>query len=103
MWVIKPGYFEKKVKGMRQPGLDFGRAIGDWLKGGSLAVTSDCCNYYPTLPLVTAADASAPTETEMAGVPLWGMFRTFDSDNDYTYLFIKTAADATITIADNAP
>ena len=44
-FVIKPGYFEKKKRGVGQPGLDLSRVIGDFLVKQNIATTTDCCTY----------------------------------------------------------
>lgn len=91
-FVLKPGFYEKRKTGKNQPGLDLWRVTLDTLVDRSLAVTTDCCNYYPTVPLISAADATTPTESEMdnAGVPPFGMFRTTDGAGVY-YLWMREA------------
>lgn len=95
-WVIKQGNFEKKRFGAKQPGLDITRVVGDILKDKSLAVTNDCCTYYPTVPALTVVDHDAPTETEMEDVPLWGIFRATDGTD--SAIHIKIASDTTISL-----
>lgn len=68
-FIIKPGFFEKKRFGAKQPGLDVTRTIFDVLKNQSLVTTSDCCTYYPTFPVIEVANISVPTEAELKGVP----------------------------------
>ena len=101
-WIIKPGFFMKAVKGMKQAGLDLGRVIGDWLKAQGHAVSSDCCKYYPSIPLLETSDPSVPTADEYADVPLWGMFRTYDSGAGEVYIWMKDADDSIFQIANNA-
>jgi hypothetical protein len=101
MWIIKPGFFEKKQSGKRQPGLDLSRAVGDWLRSIGALTTTDCCHYYPTVPLVKTASVSAPTQAEMENIPLWGMFRTTNSSGSLFYIFIKTGDNSVTTIATN--
>lgn len=96
-WIIKPGYFEKAIKGVRQVGLDLGRVIGDWMVKQELAVHLECCDYYPTVPLLEASNASAPTATDTAEVPVWGMFRTLSGST--TRIFIKTSDTTVLQVA----
>ena len=98
-WIIKPGFFEKAIRGAKQAGLDLGRVIGDWLVKQGFAVHLECCDYYPTVPVLPAADASAPTQDEMAGVPIWGMFRT--QSNGITFIFMKVSDSGVLLIATN--
>lgn len=101
MWIIKPGFFEKKQSGKRQPGLDLSRSIGDWLRSINVLTSTDCCHYYPTVPLIAAESISTPTEAEMQNVPVWGMFRTMNASGSLFYLFIKTGSDSFTVIATN--
>lgn len=95
-FVIKPGHFEQKRTGKNQPGLDLWRVTLDTLVDRSLAITTDCCNYYPTAPTVLVADHSAPTETEMdnANIPIKGLFFAEQSDGDWS-LYVRVSATAT--------
>jgi len=98
MWIIKPGYFEKKQSGKRQPGLDLSRAVGDWLRSVGIIASKDCCTYYPSFPFVELSDpSSGPTEQELKNIPVWGMFRT-QTATDW-YIFVKTSETTWYTIS----
>ena len=96
-FVIKLGNYEPKVYGKRQPGLDLSRVIGDFMDKQSLASSSDCCSYYPTIPVLEVATMATPTETEMENVPLLSLFRTTDGTDHV--IFMKITASTTLTIA----
>lgn len=98
-WIIKPGFFEKAIRGAKQAGLDLGRVIGDWLVKQELAVHLECCDYYPTVPLVNASNPSSPTATDTAEVPVWGMFRTLSGGT--TRIFMKNSESTVFLIAIN--
>lgn len=102
-WVIKPGNVEKKQLGKRQPGLDLTRAVFDILKDDSLVVTSDCCTYYPTFPVLIVADHTAPTAAEMTDIPIGGIFIAKESATatDW-FLWIKDSATSAFDFGDNA-
>lgn len=101
-WIIKPGFFMKAVKGMKQAGLDLGRVIGDWMVSKGLLLSSNCCVYYPTIPVLEVATIAVPTEAEMEDVPLFGVFRTYDPDTTDSYIFMKLTASTVFEIASNA-
>lgn len=42
-FIIKPGFYEPKKAGKKQPGLDLTRAITDYLVQKGLATSEDCC------------------------------------------------------------
>lgn len=98
-FVIKPGLFEKKRTGKNQPGLDLWRVTLDTLVDRSLAVTSNCCNYYPSAPIVLVVDGDVPTEAEMdnANVPLFGIFLAHDGVAGYA-LHQRITATTTIVL-----
>lgn len=98
-FVIKPGHFEQKRTGKSQPGLDLWRVTLDTLVDRSLAVTTDCCNYYPSAPTVEVVDHDVPTEDEMdnAFVPLFGIFLAWDGATDYA-LHQRITATTTIVL-----
>jgi hypothetical protein len=98
-WIIKPGFFMKAVKGMKQAGLDLGRVIGDWMVSKGLLVSGDCCLYYPTVPVIAAEDITSPSEEEMEDVPLFGIFRTYDSETGDLYIYMKLTASTVVDIA----
>lgn len=101
-WVFNLGTYAKK-KGGKQPGLDLKRATFDLLQNQSMAATTDCCTYYPTFPVLIVADATAPTEAEMAGVPIGGIFIAKESltATDW-YIWMKDAADSAFDFGNNA-
>lgn len=99
MWILKPGFFERKITGKHQQGLDLARAMGDWLRSIGALTTTDCCHYYPTVPLVNASNPSSPTATDTAEVPVWGMFRTLSGGT--TRIFMKNSESTVFLIAIN--
>lgn len=87
-FVIKPGFYEQRKTGKNQPGLDLWRTTLDTLVDRSLAVTTNCCNYYPTVPLIEVDSASNPTGDEMDAnnIPHYGMFRTESGSSIYVWM-----------------
>lgn len=102
-FVVKPGFFEKRRSGTNQPGLDLWRVTLDTLVDRTLAVTNDCCNYYPTFPIIEVVDVADPTESEMANVPVGGFFRTvvYNGSVYYYWLYTKTGAGSYKLISTN--
>jgi len=102
-FTIKPGFYEKRKTGKNQPGLDLWRVTLDSLVDRSLAITTDCCNYYPTAPTVLVANASAPTQTEMdnAGIPVKGLFFAENASGVWSLTIRTTATTGSIAIASN--
>lgn len=102
-WVIKPGNVERKQLGKKQPGVDLTRVVFDTLKNSSLVVTSDCCSYYPTFPVLIVADRTSPTSTEMKDIPVGGIFIAKESTTDETWiLWIKYSATTAFDFGDNS-
>lgn len=98
-WVIKRDSIERKLR-KEQPGLDLSRAILDSLTLNGFAVSkktsTGCCVFYPSAPVVTAADHDAPTAVEMADVPLLGEFIATDG-TDYAK-HLKITASTTVIL-----
>ena len=99
-FVLKPGFYEKKRTGKSQPGLDLWRVTLDTLVDRSLAVTTDCCNYYPTAPIIEVVTEGTPSETEMdnANIPLFGMFIAWDGTSGYV-LHLRLTASTTLAFS----
>lgn len=98
-FVIKPGFYEQKRTGKSQPGLDLWRVTLDTLVDRSLAVTNDCCSYYPSAPTIEVVDEDVPTEAEMdnANIPLFGIFLAWDGAVSYA-LHQRITATTTIVL-----
>ena len=98
--IIKEGVVTsspKKLKG----GFNLNTFVLKFLKWIGFADTVDCCTYYFTFPTLEVANIAAPTEEEMASVPLGSMFKTVSEDNTF-YLYIKTApAQADVIFTNN--
>lgn len=73
--VLKPGTYQS---GDTRGGLNLNNWMKNFLKRIGFADTVDCCVYYPTYPLITVADASAPTADEASNVPSGSFFMTTD-------------------------
>ena len=102
-FVIKPGFFEQKRTGKSQPGLDLLRVTLDTLVDRSLAITEDCCNYYPTAPTVLVANDAAPTQAEMdnGNIPVKGFFfAEVEATGIWTY-GVRTSTNTSVPIATN--
>jgi len=99
-FVIKPGHFEQRRTGKNQPGLDLWRVTLDTLVDRSLAITTDCCNYYPTAPTVLVSNESAPTQAEMdnAGIPVKGLFFAEDENGNWVLTIRTNATDGSASI-----
>ncbi len=102
-FTIKPGFYEKRKTGKNQPGLDLWRVTLDTLVDRSLAITTDCCNYYPTAPTVLVANESAPTQAEMdnAGIPVKGLFFAEDAGGVWVLTVRTTDTNGAVSIATN--
>lgn len=106
-WILKPGTFDRKHFGFNkrpasQPGLDLTRATFDILKDQSLVVTDDCCTYFPTFPTLIVADRTAPSETEMADIPIGGIFIAKESEDPTLWiLWMKDGAGTAFDFGTN--
>lgn len=87
-WVFNLGTYSKKKRGS-QPGLDLTRATLDVLQNKSLVNSDNCCDYYPTAPIVICADHTSPTETEMQDVPNYSLFISKESVGSTASLCLK--------------
>jgi hypothetical protein len=102
-FVVKPGFYEKRKTGKNQPGLDLWRTTLDTLVDRSLAVTTNCCDYYPTAPVVYVATIATPTEAEMdnANIPIKGLFFAENaSSGDWTFN-VRASATVIVTLGTN--
>jgi len=83
--VIIPGTVKA---GKNAKGFNLNKFVKQLLQSMGFAVTTDCCTYYPTVPLIEVANASTPTEDEAiaAGVPPFGMFRTENGSDIYLWM-----------------
>lgn len=90
--VLRPGLYQSQNT---RGGLNLNNWIKKFLTRIGFAVTSDCCTYYPTVPLIEVANASSPTEDEAiaAGVPPFGMFRTEDGSDIYLWMRPEAGGD----------
>jgi len=91
-FVLKQGTFEKKAYGRKQPGLDLSRVIQDELVDLSLAVTNDCCTYYPRLPLVQVENVEDINGDEVSHIPALGMVLAIQNNGDVR-IIVKTTSD----------
>lgn len=84
--VIKPGVVStgRRIKG----GFNLNRFVKDLLVSLGFAATDDCCNYYPTFPILDVANPSAPTPEEVAAnhVPDGGLFLTTNGGTYYLWI-----------------
>lgn len=71
----------KKLKG----GFNLNQFVLKFLKWIGFADTVDCCTYYPTVPILPAADPNDPQESEMVNVPPLGLFYCVEGDTVYFY------------------
>lgn len=97
--IIKEGVVTsspKKLKG----GFNLNQFVLKFLEWIGFAATVDCCTYYPTYPTIVVADASAPTEDEMANIPVMGIFFAVNGIGSW-YLRIKDSASASVAITTN--
>lgn len=87
--VIKPGVVEsgRRIKG----GFNLNKFVKELLRSMGFAVTEDCCTYYPSAPQVVVANVNNITAEEVAGVPIYGLFIAFETENAWS-LNIKTSA-----------
>lgn len=86
--VIIPGAVKS---GRNAKGFNLNKFVKKLLESMGFAVTTDCCTYYPTVPLLEVENANLPSEAEMIYVPIFGMFRT--GDNLEGTIWIKLATD----------
>lgn len=94
---IKPGTFQT---GRTKGGLNLNKFIKDVLVSMGFAGTENCCTYYPTFPELDVVNISAPTEEEMANVPIKGLFFAVNEDG-YWYLRVKNSVNTSIGIVTN--
>lgn len=97
--IIKEGVVTsspKKLKG----GFNLNQFVLKFLEWIGFAATVDCCTYYPTYPIIVVANAAAPTEDEMANIPVMGIFFA-DNGNGVWYLRIKDTASTSVAITTN--
>lgn len=104
---LKEGVYQKldNTKGKRIKGaLDFNKEVLDTLVDKDLVVTANCCNYFPSAPVVgqitplptTIAAGDWPFEVE---VPIYGMFIIEDPDTpQYWGLYIRERSGSYHTI-----
>ena len=102
-WVLNLGTYSKKTKINRsQPGLDLARTVADTLENKGVLGTVNCCDYFPTVPRIVAVDAGVPTESEMANVPIGGIFIAYPAASPTVwYARIKVTADSSLEIGNN--
>lgn len=102
-FVIKPGFFEQKRTGKSQPGLDLWRVTLDTLVDRSLAITEDCCNYYPTAPTIYVVDDTSPTEAEMdnGNIPVKGFFFAEEESGGVWSFLVRTSTNTSVSLATN--
>lgn len=75
---IKEGAYQKvtntpskKIKGA----LDFNKEVLDTLVDKDVIGTTDCCSYFPTIPVLTElANQFPPTAEQIAHLPTYAMF-----------------------------
>ncbi len=102
-WVLNLGTYSKKTKINRsQPGLDLARTVTDTLENKGVLGTMNCCDYFPTVPRVVAVDQSAPTEAEMALIPIGGLFATYEIATPTVWnVRVKVSASSSFTLGTN--
>lgn len=102
-WVLNLGTYSKKTKINRsQPGLDLARTVTDTLENKGLIGTADCCDYYLTVARIAVATDTAPTEAEMAGIPLGGLFIAYETATPTTwYLRVKVTASTSFSVGNS--
>lgn len=84
-WVFKPGTFERKQLKKNQPGLDLTRAMFDVLKDHEFAVTKNCCDYFPSIPVITEDERAEGI------IPDKGLVLIYDEGNDeYDLVYINS-------------
>lgn len=71
---IKQGFWEKSSKPSRGA-LDFQMEVMDSMIREKILLTNNCCDYYPTFPLITDA--------EFEDLPIYGM-ALFDNEETLT-------------------
>lgn len=97
--VIIPGAVKS---GRKASGFNLNKFVKKLLESMGFAVTTDCCTYFPTVPLVAIADVNSPTEEELdaAGVPPYGMFRTYNEGIIYIWMR-EDIGDGAFTLGNN--
>lgn len=87
---IKEGAYQKvtntpskKIKGA----LDFNKEVLDTLVDKDVIGTTDCCSYFPTIPVLRELDDHVPPSAEeIAHVPVFGLFIIVSSENESCYV-----------------
>lgn len=86
--VLKPGLYQShNTKG----GLNLNKWLLKFLKKIGFAVTTDCCTYYPSFPLIPVVDPSNIQPSEIADVPVFGFFIGYNSDGSEDYIIAMKA------------
>lgn len=84
---IKQGFFEKSNKELKGA-LDFQMEVMDSMIREEILVTSNCCDYYPTFPVVT--------EGEFENLPVLGVAFVESSGN---YLLVTKLPSGSIVFS----
>lgn len=88
---IKQGSYQRSSKKINGA-LDVNKEVLDTLVDKEVIGTTDCCNYFPTIPTIESlAGNFPPTSEQIAHVPVGGLFTiTAEGDPNCFVIYIKS-------------
>lgn len=94
--IIHSGSYSEAYSDVNVKGLNLQKAVVNKLIEEGCLATSNSLDYYPTLPILSVADITAPTEAEMKNVPVGAQFQTTNGTTYYLWIKVSTTAASEI-------